>query len=146
VGRALPVLAIAVLLGGCGGDGGRLSQEEYVAEGEEICAKYEAEGEALAEPQSLAGFGDFVDRAKPILERQLADFRALEPPEELQDRHDEALAVQEEGIRVLDGLKEAAAAEDEAAFQEAVDEIERIDGESERVALELGLDGCASDE
>lgn len=116
--------ALALIAAGCGGDdedsGPPLTEEEFVAQGDEICAQGDEELTAAAEEQ----FGSpeeapprdeqeqFISEVvAPNFEQQLEDLRALNPPEEDSEQVDELLSALEELVQtarddpgaVLDG-------------------------------------------
>ena len=130
---------------GCGGGGDRLSREELVSEADAICAEYEAELGALAEPESLADFERLVQDAKPIVENGIESLQALEPPEDLEDEFDEWISRNEENVAAIEDLQEAVAERDEQRIQEIVRQIDENEQEADELAAEIGLDDCASD-
>ena len=131
---------------GCGGDGDRLSREELVSEADGICAEYEAELGALAEPESLADFERLVQDAKPIVENGIENLRALDPPEDLEDEFDEWISRNEENVAAIEDLQEAVADRDEQRIQEIVRQIDENEQEADELAAEIGLEDCASDQ
>ena len=141
------VTSTALAVGtGCGGDGDRLSSEDLVSEADAICAEYEAELGALAEPESLADFERLVQDAKPIVESGIERLRALDPPEDLQDEFDEWLSRNEENVAAIEDLQEAVADRDEQRIQEIVRQIDENEQEADELATQIGLEDCASDE
>ncbi|HZB86510.1 MAG TPA: hypothetical protein VE289_08115 [Gaiellaceae bacterium] len=140
------VTSTALAVGaGCGGDGDRLSSEELASEADAICADYEAELGALAEPESLGDFERLVQDAKPIVESGIERLRALNPPENLEDEFDEWLSRNEENVAAIEELQEAVADRDEQRIQEIVREIDENEQEADELATQIGLEDCASD-
>jgi hypothetical protein len=141
------VTSTALTVGaGCGGDGGdRLSREELVSEADAICAEYEAELGALAEPESLADFERLVQDAKPIVENGIESLQALNPPEDLEDEFEEWISRNEENVAAIEDLQEAVADRDEQRIQEIVRQIDENEQEADELAAEIGLEDCASD-
>jgi hypothetical protein len=141
------VTSTALTVGaGCGGDGGdRLSREELVSEADAICAEYEAELGALAEPKSLADFERLVQDAKPIVENGIESLQALNPPEDLEDEFEEWISRNEENVAAIEDLQEAVADRDEPRIQETVRQIDENEQEADELAAEIGLEDCASD-
>ena len=141
------VTSTALTVGaGCGGDGGdRLSREELVSEADAICAEYEAELGALAEPESLADFERLVQDAKPIVENGIESLQALNPPVDLEDEFEEWISRNEENVAAIEDLQEAVADRDEQRIQEIVRQIDENEQEADELAAEIGLEDCASD-
>lgn len=143
---AAAALALALVAAGCGGDddegessGPALSKEEYIAQGDEICAQGDTElaaaaeeefGSATEEPPREDQEAFISDVVAPNFEQQLEDLQALNPPEEDQEQIDALLAALEDLI--------AAAKEDPGTV---------IDGEvteASELAQEYGFQSCGS--
>lgn len=145
--RFLIILAaVAAVLVGCGGGGGsdRLSADEFRQQANAVCDKYDAKITALA-PSSGADVASSVEKVIPLIEQGLAELRALNPPEELADDYDRMLDETAKAIPAARKLADAAANQDTAAMQEALQEGRRASDESDRIATELGLTQCVSD-
>jgi hypothetical protein len=137
------VLAVLVLGAGCGGDEG-LSREEFVSEAEAICDEFDQRVNEVDEPESPADVERYVNEVRPVVENGLNELRELQPPEEFQERWDVLMARNDEGLEALDDLAQAGANGDEARVQEIIEDASRRDGESDRIAQELGLQKCTS--
>jgi hypothetical protein len=149
----LGVLAVA----GCGGDdggdgGGGVTKEEFATSAEEVCADLEKQSDELAqnEPESVEEIVDFTQEARRTAEDAVKRVRELEVPEgedgdtarEWQDAV--ATEAEEQLIPALDDLEKAAEANDEQAILAAAQRIQGIEAtESDRLARELGAEGCA---
>jgi hypothetical protein len=145
---ALGTIALAALLAGCGGDGSddRLSEEEFRSQANAICADFNEKLNAVPAPESPEDIPEFVDRGIPLVEQGLAELRALNPPEELQEDYDAMLDEIAKQIPAGRALGEAAADEDPAAVQEAIAEGNRASQASDRLATQLGIEECAGGE
>jgi hypothetical protein len=93
VRRLLVVAALATLVAGCGGGGGKLSKAEFIRRGDAICGKYRAKNEALNKeaparnPTDPEATDDQVKASGPILEKlsknvrsARGEFEDLSPP------------------------------------------------------------------
>jgi hypothetical protein len=99
--RLLPLALLAALaLGACGGDD-RLSTDEYRAEARQICQDADRATEAVEEPTRATpeAIVTYFERLLSANERSTERFQELEPPEELQEAHDEALRTNREGVQ-----------------------------------------------
>jgi hypothetical protein len=137
------VFAVLVLLAGCGGDD-RLSSEEFVSEAEALCEEFDQRVNEVDEPQDADDVERYVNQVRPVVEEGLNDLRALQPPEEFEEQWDELMAANDAGLEALDDLAQAGANGDEARVQEIIEDASRRDGESDRIAQELGLQKCTS--
>jgi hypothetical protein len=140
-------LALALFGSACGGDGGgdRLSEEEFRTQANAICAEYNQKIGDLGSPPSPEEIPGYVDQVIPLVEDGLAELRALNPPAELEQDYDAMLDETAEALPAARALGEAAANQDVAALQEAIEQGQQADEEADRLAASLGLDTCASD-
>jgi hypothetical protein len=151
---SLLVAALAFGLAACGGNGGgggangdaRLSEEEFLKRANAICQRYDEELDALGEPETAEALGEAINDAVPIIERGVAELRALRPPEESEQTFDQMVDAIASTIPVFRRLGDAVADQDQQTAQEALQEGQRIDRNSDRLATELGLDKCAGED
>jgi hypothetical protein len=150
--RLAPILTCLLMLGlaACGGDDAP-SREEFADRASEICRKAERLTEDLGEGattrQEVAEAVDGVIEESRDAVDELAD---LERPEgeagETAERFVNATRTQivDEGIPVLEDLRDAVEQNDSQAAQEAAQRLDAIETEaSDRAARELGADACA---
>ena len=135
---------LALLVPACGGGGGgeRLSTEEFQSQANAICAKYEKQLDALGSPASLEELPDFVDQALGILDKEIAEVSALDPPEELQSDFDKMIAASNRTRAAANDLSSAAKSGDQAAVQKALDEGNAASKDADALAGNLGLSEC----
>jgi hypothetical protein len=151
--RLAPILAclLTVALAACGGDDAP-SREEFADRASEICRQAERSAENLGEgAQSRQEIAEAVDQVIEESRDAVDELADLERPEgeagEAAERFVEATRTQivDEGIPVLEDLRDAVEQNDAQAAQEASDRLDAIDTEaSDRAARELGADACAS--
>ena len=140
--KPLALLALCLVLAGCGGDDGP-SAEGYREQAEEICASAATDAAAIAPPadsaEAVAAYSDAVGK---IREREAVALSELEPPNELQKSH--TLLVNASGaiVRSLVDLTAAAKRGDQTAAQAASTEGARAAAQARRAANELGLSSC----
>jgi hypothetical protein len=96
------------------------------------------------EPESADDVERYVNEVRPVVEDGLDELRELQPPEEFEERWDVLMARNDDGLEALDDLAQAGANGDEARVQEISEDATRRDEESDRIALELGLEKCTS--
>src|SRR5918996_1057382 len=118
---AVAIVAVAVAvaaIAGVGpfdGDGEELTEEELIAQGDEICIEGRERFAELQEdpPKSAAEAAELTRQLIEITEGEIDDLRALNPPADLEAALDDYLEAREAGVEILrDGLE---AAEDEEA-------------------------------
>lgn len=136
---------LVLLATACGGGGdAHLSKDEFQTQANAICAKYEKQLKAIGPPASIEAIPDVVDQALAILNKEIDEIGALNPPEELQSNFDKLLAATERTKAAADDLATAAKAGDQAAVQQALDDGNAASKEADDLAGDLGLDECVN--
>jgi hypothetical protein len=107
-----------------------------------ICAKYQKQLNALGTPSSLEEIPDLVAQALAILNKEIDEIAALNPPEELQSDFDKMIAASNKTKAAADDLSAAAKSGDQAAVQKALEDGNAASKEADRLATELGLSDC----
>ena len=140
--RSATILVVAVALGGCGGggDGGRLSDDEYRRRADAICAQANADLRALEPPGSLEAMKDFVDEAKPIAQRAVDELDELGPPADLGAAHDRWVQQNRRVVVLLGKVADAQNLPDAASNAREFDRVTKETNETARD--DLGLDAC----
>ena len=146
-GGVVALLGAALVLAGCGGEdgGGQLSAEELRSQADAICARYDDEFNALGEPTSADELDAFLDDAIPLVEEQTNELEELDPPDELADDWNRAMAVQREGLANVRALQDAVQNGDATQIQELLAKAESIRAESDQLARDLGLETCGEE-
>ncbi len=146
---ALTALALFAAAG-CGGDddpgGGALTQAEYQKQGNALCRDAISEAKDVEVPTSPDEIPDYVDRLFDVSFGYTEEFEALEPPEELQEAHDESVRLTDDSKRLTDELVERLrdAENPQAAVLREFRKLAETENfkRSQEVTRELGLDDC----
>jgi len=142
-GFVAALVGVLVLLAGCGGGGDtRLSREEFESQGNAICAKYQEQLQAVGNPSSIDEIPDLVDQAVAILNKEIAEISALNPPADMQTEFDALIDASNNTKDAADDLSQAAKDGDRAAVQKALDEGKAASEKADQIATQLGLDSC----
>jgi hypothetical protein len=142
---ALAALAgvVVVLASACGGSAGeRLSKADFQSQGNTICSKYQKQLNAVQMPSSLAEIPGLVDQALAIIDKEIAEIKALRPPKELQSSFDAMIAASDDTKQAADDLSAAAKANDQQAVQKALDAGKAASDKADQAAGQLGLTTC----
>ncbi len=139
---AIIVLAVGVVVAGCGGDDDELTKSEFTTQANAICEKGNAEIDSAANkafprhrPPSEAEATNFAeDTLIPNVQRQIDDVRDLNPPSEDED---EVTAILDEAQQSLDRV------EDDPTILFGAGQSPFA--KSNQLAKAYGLDECASD-
>jgi hypothetical protein len=147
--RAIAAVAgLLLLASACGGQQEQSpGAEEYRAQADRICERFEEQTEALGRPSSASQVPAFLDRGLAITRRQVEELRELTPPEELKADHDVAIELldqQTEDLQLLLDTIRGGEAPNAAAARFAPD-LDRLDAELTAKAQELGLRICGRD-
>ena len=141
---AAALLGVLVLLAaGCGGGGEEsLSKTEFQSQANAICAKYEKQLNALGAPSSIDEIPDLVQQALVILNKEIDEIAALNPPDELQSDFDKLIAASNKTKAAANDLSAAAKSGDQAAVQQALEDGNAASDEADQLATGLGLGEC----
>jgi hypothetical protein len=135
--------ALALLAAGCGGGGEEpLSKAEFQSQANAICAKYEKQLNALGTPSSIDEIPDLVQQALVILNKEIDEIAALNPPDELQSDFDKMITASNKTKAAANDLSAAAKSGDQAAVQKALEDGNAASDEADQLATGLGLGEC----
>jgi hypothetical protein len=142
------VLALPLLVAGCGGDdsssGPTISKAVFIKKADAICtggnkrmevsfAHFLEKNKNIKHP-SKADFEELVGKVVvPNLQREIKEIRALGAPDGDEDKVDGFLTALEEGLETAEGNPQVAVSSSQAVF-----------GISSRLAKEYGLEVCGS--
>ena len=143
-GALAALVGVFVLLAaGCGGgSSARLSETEFQSQANAICAKYQKQLNAVGAPSSVDEVPDFVEQALAILNKEIAEIAALNPPTDMQTDFDAMIEASNNTKDAADDLSAAAKAGDQAAVQKALDEGNAASKKADQIATQLGLSEC----
>jgi hypothetical protein len=99
-GTALLVLLI-VLVRGCGGGDDALSAEELRARASVICVRVTEATDRVAVPNAPAGGARFLAEGAELMRPAVRQLGELEPPEELRERYDAAVAMAAREVEMI---------------------------------------------
>jgi hypothetical protein len=141
-------LAAATALIACGGDDG-MSTSEYRAEAKKICVDADRATERVEEPTRATSdaISEYFKRLLEANDATTKKFEALDPPEELQKAHDDALAANEAGVkevqRVIDELE--GGGDPREVLTDAQTRLQDLSKKSGDAARRLGVPECADE-
>jgi hypothetical protein len=146
--QRIVVLAVAALfVAGCGGSS-RLSRSEFVQRANAVCTKYEQKvTRAMAgiNPGDQTQLAGAIDKALPVIREGNDELRALEPPEDLQQRFDRWLRIADDEVAAATQLRDGLKRDDAKEVQRAFQKLQASDAAQDTVARKgLGLTRCAS--
>lgn len=136
---------LTLLLAACGGGSGEddaLTADQFRQQADSICRQYEDKIKALGSPSSLSDLGDYVDQVIPIIDEGNGKLADLQPPAELADDWDRAMALQDQNLGVAKNLQQAIRDQDTAKVQELIQTLDETDAKSNEIARGIGLEDC----
>ena len=125
-----------------------MSAEDYRARASEICRDGKAATAKLpTETETDAELADQLRKLLDINARTREDFGELDPPEDLQDAHDDLLAANDKGVEITEGMIERLEDGEKRAvvFEDVGREILAVSKDRDAAAASLGLPACQSD-
>jgi len=144
--RALPLLLAVAVLAGCGGgDGGALTREEYAQKADAVCTKYKNKTDDLGNPANLSDLADVADKVIPILHDARDELRQLKPPANEKGTADEWLDEFDVIIDDVEKIRDKARDNDTAAVQKLAQPALEHDQKANELATQLGMNVCNKD-
>jgi hypothetical protein len=142
---SLLAVAAATAIAGCDGGPDRVSAEELVQGGDDVCRDLQERfSEIQAQPPANASEGAAqAGELLGVAEDAQAELRDIEPPEELRASYDGYLDARGEVSDALDRGKQAAEDQDGEAYGKAQEEAAAGAPERRRLARELGFKVCS---
>jgi hypothetical protein len=138
--------AALLLAAGCGGGEERLSTAEFQERVNAICEKYDKQVDAVGAPSSVEEIPGYVAKVLPIVEREVEEMKAVEPPEDDQEAFDAMVGEAERALEAGRDLSDAAEENDQAAIEQALNEGNTASDRADEHARELGLTACVNTE
>jgi hypothetical protein len=137
---------------GCGGGGESsepLTREQFIAQGDRICADFTAESketekafnEALQQ-NDLKTAADLLATNTEQMGIAVQEFANLIPPEEDKETIDEFVSISRQQVEVANDLLVAVRAGDETALRSADKSGRSLDAEARRIAKGFGMKEC----
>jgi hypothetical protein len=136
------VLAIAVIVAGCGSGGSGESKADYIKRADAICLDATNKLRALGSPATPAQFEKFAGRAIPIVDAHLRQVRSLHPPKEIAAKANEVFDNVEQGILLVRRLATAARKPDAVELQKLASQAAALSGRTAAAARAVGFKQC----
>jgi hypothetical protein len=134
--------------GATGAQGTPLSEDEFVSQGNEICAEANDQVEALQLPapdEPITALAKPFREAGQITQEGYDKLVALTPPENRQQEFNEFLALGKDSIADSEKAADAAEAGDTQQVQAVIQKAGPREKKSDALASSIGLDECAKD-
>jgi hypothetical protein len=146
--RTSTLLALlgSLALVACGGED-RLSTSEYRSEAKKICQDADRATAAVKEPTRATADAivDYFERLLKANEESTNRFTSLEPPEDLEAAHDDALKANRDGVRevrrVIGELR--GGGDPREVLTGAQSRLQRLSADAANAAQRLGVPECA---
>jgi hypothetical protein len=141
----LAAVAATLSAAACGGGDGPLSQAEFRERGNEICARFDKQIDEIPLPAATDDIPSYVEKAGPLVEDELAELKALDPPDEAKETLDQMIAEEEKVLAAGRSLSDAAEDDDDIALEQALNEGNIASGRADDHARSLGLTECVDE-
>jgi len=144
--RAALLATVSLALVACGDDGpSPLSEDDFLDELADICADAQREFDRIDPPVELADYEDAAEESLVVLREAKLSLARLVPPEDFARDFQQFRRLVDEEIEQFTALQEAAADEDEADVEEAIEEISASYEEQAELAEDLESEDCSPD-
>ena len=143
------VIVLSVFVAACGGDDA-LSTSEYRDEARKICREADRSTSAVARPTRTtnAAIASYFERLMNVNRKTSEQFADLEPPEELETKHEAALDANRDGVKEVERLvaELRRGGDARALLQSAQGRLQELSQRSGAAARALGVPECARQE
>lgn len=124
-----------------------LLKQQLITKADAICKEAGRKLEALPEtPETPQGLVRSVNAGLPIIEKAVAELKALHVPQPDKATYDEFLTANDREIDLARDLREAATSRNGTRLLEVANALESASADSSRKAIAFGLKECAFDE
>jgi hypothetical protein len=142
------VATVAVLgVAGCGGGGSgsnkKLSYSDFSTQANDICKTANAKSAGAKLTNDLKADAAVLDQQIPSVESALADFKKLNPPDELKADYDKFLSISDQQLASAKKARDAAKAGDQTGFVTALKAAAPLQAQSHAEGSKLGAAECA---
>ena len=142
------ILVFALAAAGCGSHHKAApppppTRADFVRRANGVCKTYDAKFNRLAQPQTLAEIGPYVDRASALIAAELRKLRAVEPPPAFAVRYRTFLGAGMQELQLTRRLSKAAKAGNAASVPGLISKGQRMDAHANALARGMGLRVCA---
>jgi hypothetical protein len=131
--------------GGSSGNGGALSEAEFVKQADKICKEGREKIDDLGSPRDASDLDQYADRFAKVTSDMSARLRKLTPPAEVASDFDDYLELMATAERGVQQMAAAAQVKDVSKAQEVQKDLEAAASDSKAVANRIGFTGaCAN--
>jgi hypothetical protein len=137
-------LAALVLLG-CGGDGGSTPPDQFQAEANQVCKDAQQQFDKIlrASPRTADQAEKQAAALADVSQQALDNLRDISPPDQVKDAYSRYLDARDAAIGYIDDAKNAAADHDGTAYARAKRKTATTQPRRRQLALASGLKSCS---
>jgi hypothetical protein len=139
------IVVLALVAAGCGlqRKAAPPTRADFVRRANAVCKSYDAKFNRLAQPQTLAEIGPYIDRASALITAELQKLRMIEPPAALAVRYRGFLGTGAQELKLTRRLSTAAKAGNAGSVRRLIAAGQRMDAHANAIAKAIGLRVCA---
>ena len=135
-------VALAGLVGCSGEDSDALSKEEFISQGDAICAQLDTDAEAIEAPEDEAAFGDYLSELAALAKGAREEFAALSPPEDGVEVQQALLDAIDTSVETIEGAAEAADGGDTVTAGDLATQAAEEGSAADEQVQEYGFQEC----
>jgi hypothetical protein len=140
------ILALAVVLGGCGGGGKKLSKGDLAKQAGAICSKATHDLDAIPRPSNIADANQaatYFTKAVTVADATMKKLKALKPSGDVKAAWNDYISKQQQEVDAFHSLRDKAKAKDASGLRD-IAKLPGLDAKVNAAARKAGINGCAT--
>jgi hypothetical protein len=146
VRAGVAIVALAVVLGGCGGGSKKLSKSDLAHQAGAICAKATRDLDAIPKPANIADANQaatYFSKAVSVADATMTKLRKLKPSDDVKDAWNKYVDLQQQEVDAFHNLRDKAKKKDASGLRD-ISKLPALDAKVNAAARAAGITGCAS--
>ena len=141
----MALLSLSTFLAACGDDEETLSKEEFIEQGDAICAELSSATGDVEDPEDEEDLARYLKELLGHAETAREDFAELAPPEDGEEVHQELLDALDSTMSTVEGAIAAAEDGDTVTVEDLLSQAEEEGAAADAAAQEYGFEECGTD-
>ena len=142
-GATIGLAALALVLTGCGGGGGRLSKSKFVSQGDGLCLAQRSADQRIGATRDVKALAQKGDQLLKSDRDALSRFSKLRPPSDLQGKFDAYLKLLRSSLDKEAQLVDAAKKGNVAQLRKLILDIQKVRPQLSSAAQDVGFKVCS---
>jgi hypothetical protein len=142
----IALLALAVVLGGCGSGSKKLSKADLADQAGAICAKATRDLDAIPKPSNIADANQaatYFSKAVAVADATMTKLRKLKPSGDVKSAWNKYVDLQQQEVDAFHNLRDKAKKKDASGLKD-IQKLPALDARVNSAARAAGITGCAT--